>query len=150
METQLGDTHKASATISVGNGPFGIAVTPNGEYVYVTNHEDNTVSITSAASQEVIKVISVDKLPGGIAVSPDGKFVYVGHFDADAFVVISTESQEVVDTFDVGGELGGKLAVSPDGTTIYVSHFPGAGRIIIISTVTKQAIGEIDVKPSLD
>lgn len=149
-QAELGDTHKVSATISVGKGPFGIAVTPDGKHVYVTNHEDNTVSIISTASQEVIKVISVDKLPGGIAVSPDGKFVYVGHFDADAFAVISTASQEVVDMIDVGGELGGIMAISPDGTTIYVSHFAGAGRIIIISTVTKQAIREIDVKPSLD
>ena len=42
------------------------------------------------------------------------------------------------------------MAISPDGTTIYVSHFPGAGRIIIISPSTKQAIAEIDVKPSID
>ena len=150
MEAEPGDTHKVSATIPVGEAPFGIAVTPDGKYVYVTNHEDNTVSIISTASQEVIKVISVDKLPGGIAVSPDGKFAYVGHFDADAFAVISTASQEVVDMFDVGHELGGIMAISPDGTTIYVSQFPGAGGIIIISTATKQAIREIDVKPSMD
>ena len=149
-EAQLGDTHKVSATISVGQAPFGIAVTPDGKYVYVTNHEDNTVSIISTASQEVIKVLSVDVLPGGITVSPEGEFVYVGHFDADAFAVISTASQEVVDMFDVAQELGGIMAISPDGTTIYVSKFPGAGRIIIISTVTKQAIREIDVKPSID
>ena len=150
MQAQLGDTHKVSAAISVGKAPFGIAVTADGKSAYVTTYEDNTVSIFSTASLEVIKVISVDKLPGGIAVSPDGKFVYVGHFDADAFAVISTATQEVVDMFDVGGELGGIMVISPDGTTIYVSHFPGAGRIIIISTVTKKAIREINVRPSLD
>ena len=139
-----------SATIPVGKAPFGITVTPDGKYVYVTNHEDNTVSIISTASQEVIKVISVDKLPGGIAVSPDGKFVYVGHFDADAFAVISTASQEVVDMFDVAHELGGIMAISSDGTTIYLSRFSGSGRIIILSSRTKQVIGEIDVKPSMD
>ena len=42
------------------------------------------------------------------------------------------------------------MAISTDGTTMYVSRHAGAGRIIIISTVTKQAIGEIDVKPSMD
>ena len=150
VEAQLGDIHRLSAAISVGNAPFGIAVTPDGKYVYVTNYEDNTVSIISTASQEVIKGLSVDKLPGGMAVSPDGKFVYVGHFDATTFAVIATASQEIVDMLDVGGELGGIMAISPDGTTFYVSRYAGAGRIIIISTSTGQAIGDIDVKPSMD
>ena len=39
MGLELGDTHKVSATISVGKTPFGISVTPDGKHVYVTNGE---------------------------------------------------------------------------------------------------------------
>ena len=33
------------ATIPVGDGPNGVAVFPNGNYVYVTNWYENTVSV---------------------------------------------------------------------------------------------------------
>ena len=147
---ELGDTHKASATISVGEAPFDMAVTRDGKYVYVTNGEDNTVSIISTASQRVVKVVPVDKYPGGLAVSPDGSFVYVGHFDADTLAVISTASQEVIEMADVGDDLEGMMVISHDGATIYVSEFPGGGKIYIISVASKQIIGFIDVNPSMD
>src|SRR6476619_5802784 len=36
--------------ISVGTGPRGVAVTPNGAFAYVTNFGSNDVSVISAAS----------------------------------------------------------------------------------------------------
>ena len=36
---------QAVTTITVGSGPFGVAVTPNGAYAYVTNGGGNTVSV---------------------------------------------------------------------------------------------------------
>jgi len=150
MGSELGDTHKVAVTISVGKTPFDIAVTPDGKYVYVTNGEDNTVSIISTASYSVAKVVSVNRFPGGIAVSPDGKLVYVGHFDANTLAVISTASQKVIEMAQVGEDLEGMMAISPDGKTIYASDFPGAGEINIISATIKQIIELIDVKPSID
>lgn len=145
---ELGDTHKVSATISVGKTPFGIAVTPDGKYVYVTNSEDNTVSIISTASHSVVKVVPVDKFPGGIVVSLDGNFVYVGHYDAHTLAVISAKSEQVVEMVDIGDDLEGMMVISPDGKTIYAFYSPG--EINIISAASKQFIGSIDVDPSMD
>ena len=81
MEPQLGDTHTVSATISVGEAPFDIAVTPDGKYVYVTNYEDNAVSIISTAPQKVISPLpqiqktfsqTLDKL--GLTASRTGRY----------------------------------------------------------------------------
>src|SRR6185295_20375691 len=39
------------ATITVGDEPGGVAVTPNGTFVYVANQNSNTVSVISAANK---------------------------------------------------------------------------------------------------
>jgi DNA-binding beta-propeller fold protein YncE len=41
-------THTVVATVPVGMVPFGIAVTPNAAFVYVTNRGSNNVSVINA------------------------------------------------------------------------------------------------------
>ncbi len=41
-------------TISVGDGPYGVAVTPDGSYVYVTNSYDDTVSVIQTSDDSVV------------------------------------------------------------------------------------------------
>jgi YVTN family beta-propeller protein len=38
-------TNTVTATVAVGQNPFGVAVTPDGTHAYVTNASDNTVSV---------------------------------------------------------------------------------------------------------
>jgi YVTN family beta-propeller protein len=52
-----------SATISVGNGPVGVAFTPDGSKAYVANQFDNTVSVIAAASNTVVATINVGPSP---------------------------------------------------------------------------------------
>ena len=60
----------------VGESPYGVAVTPDGKNVYVTNEDSNTVSVINTKTNKVKATIPV-KSPEGVAVTPDGKNVYV-------------------------------------------------------------------------
>jgi DNA-binding beta-propeller fold protein YncE len=40
-------TNSIVATVNVGNGPTSVAVAPNGDYLYVVNAGDETVSVVS-------------------------------------------------------------------------------------------------------
>jgi len=51
-------------TITVGNRPGSAAVTPDGLHVYVTNYEDNTVSVIDTTTNTVTTTIDVGKAPG--------------------------------------------------------------------------------------
>jgi YVTN family beta-propeller protein len=51
------------ATILVGFGPNGVAVTPDGTRAYVTNTIDGTVSVISTASNKVVATIPVGNFP---------------------------------------------------------------------------------------
>jgi YVTN family beta-propeller protein len=57
--------------------PFGVAVTPDGSKVYVTNLLSNTVSVIATATNTVSATIAVGDHPEGVAVTPDGSKVYV-------------------------------------------------------------------------
>ena len=92
------------ATISVGGGPFGVAVTPDDSKVYIANTGSNSVSVIATASNTVIATIPVGGGPFGVAVTPDGSKVYVANGQNDSVSVIATATNTVTGSpIHVGG-----------------------------------------------
>jgi YVTN family beta-propeller protein len=120
--------------ITVGSGPGGVAVTPDGSKVYVANLHDNTVSVIATATNTVINTISVGKLPLGVAVTPDGSKVYVTNFASNTVSVITTASNTVTAAIPVGTSPGG-VAVTPDGSKVYVAN-QASGTVSVIATAS--------------
>ena len=79
------DSNTVKATLSVGYRPTVgdaqfLAVSPNGEYVYVANDfgtDGGTVSVISTASNTVKATVTVGNGPNDVAVCPNGEYVYV-------------------------------------------------------------------------
>ena len=73
-------TNTVVATVAVGNGPEGVAVTPDGTKVYVANTTGN-VSVIHTATKTLVKTVPVGSEPGAgaVAVTPDGTKVYVAN-----------------------------------------------------------------------
>ena len=66
----------------------GVAVTPDGSKVYVTNEGCNTVSVIDAATSTVAETTPVGNGPVGVAVTPDGRKVYIANKLSDSASVI--------------------------------------------------------------
>ena len=62
--------NKIIDTITVENAPNDVAVTRNGQHVYVTNEGSHTVSVISAATDKVIATISGFHAPSPVATQP--------------------------------------------------------------------------------
>jgi YVTN family beta-propeller protein len=124
-------------TIGVGVGnPYGISVSHDGDYVYVTHPLSDTVSvIPTSENNPVIEPITVGKLANGISASPDGKYVYVTLMDGKLSVISLSDSDynTVIKTITVGYKPWG-VSVSPNGEYVYVSHSDTDGTVSIIST----------------
>ncbi len=100
--------------ITVGTAPAGVAVSPDGDYLYVANYGDTTISVIDLRLDPptVVTDIAVGDTPRGIAVSP----LHV-HDEGEYFFVYAI--------IPGGGNGGGSVAVIRKGadshyTTSYV------------------------------
>jgi YVTN family beta-propeller protein len=140
------DEDNQTTIINVGDGPTGLAVTPDGGEVYVANTNDDTVSIIDTLTHTVIDTVTTGRAPWGIAVGADGKFVYVTNSDADTVTVIETADHLIDRTYSVGDTPRG-VSAPRNGTFAYVIN-QGDGSISRIDrdddAVTEFAAGLID------
>lgn len=85
-------------TITVGTGPSYIAITPDGNYAYVTNVFTNNVSVINTNTNTVINTIPVGNCPFDIAITPDGSFAYVTNSCTNDISIIDINTNTVVNT----------------------------------------------------
>lgn len=138
----------AIATVGVGQKPYGVAGSPDGKTVYVTNYplvitNPGTVSVIDTAINTVIATVTVGCWPHGIAVSPDGTRVYVANQWDNTVSVIDTATHGVTRTVGVGEDPYG-VAVSPDGTKVYVTR-SGVDKVSVIDTAALTVLYDISV-----
>jgi YVTN family beta-propeller protein len=101
-------------TTSVETTLRGVAVTPDGKYVYVTTGSNSAVVIDTA-SNTIVKTIPVGTTPTGLAVTPDGKHVYVTNQGSNSVSVIDAASNSVVATVPVAGPTAISIIPPPQG-----------------------------------
>jgi YVTN family beta-propeller protein len=134
-----------AATVGVGGKPLGVAVSPDGKFVYVANDTFNSVSVIATATNVVVATVGVGSSGAeGVAVTPDGNFVYVASPSGGGMVsVIATASSTVAATVGVGS-FPNAVAVSPDGKFVYVTNF-GSNNVSVIATATNTVVATIGV-----
>jgi len=131
-------------TIPVGSRPWGVSVTPDGAYAYVSNRSSSTVSVIDTSKNSVIKSIFVGGSPSGITVTPDGKYVYVNNYGSGTVSVLRTSDNAVIDPpIPVMNGADG-ISVTPNGAYVYVNHH-SVGTVSIIRTSDNNLI---DTDPS--
>ena len=91
-------------TIEVGLHPTGMARSPSGDRIYVTNANSDTVSVIDTATDSVSKTLHVGRVragrvpvlgsaPNAIAVSPDGGTLYVANAAENAVAVVDADAK---------------------------------------------------------
>jgi len=109
-----------TSTYTVGARPVGIAVTPDGGKVYVSNELDNSVTVFNTKTNGPPATTLVGTSPAGVAISPDGSRVYVANRGNGTVTVLSTTTDQVLSALPVGGAPTA-IAITPDGKRAYVT-----------------------------
>ena len=122
------------ATITVGDGPQGIAFDSENNRMYVVNQTDDTVSVIDTAKNSVIATVTVGDGPQGIAFDSENNRMYVVNTSDDTVSVIDTASNSVIDTISVGDRPQG-IAFDPVNNRMYVVN-TSDDTVSVIDTLT--------------
>jgi len=95
-------TDTVIATVQVGDGPMGVAVSPDDRKVYVGNTGSDTVSVIDTTTNTVVSTIPTGRGPTGVALTPDGSKVYVANDGANTASMINAATNTVTATIPVG------------------------------------------------
>ena len=117
--------NRVVGTISVGDGPYGIAITPNGEFALVTCYWDDEVLMIRISDEVIVNTIPVGNFPYGIAIDSDGEFAYVANKSSDTVSEIRISDGVVVRSIFVSPASdiyawASEVAISPDGEFLFV------------------------------
>ena len=99
--------------------PFNLAVSSDGERLYVVAQEADELLVVDAKNDRVLNRIKVGQYPHSVILDNDNKRAYVSNEWADNVSVVDLAKNEVVDTLITGNGPAG-LVLSADGRFLYV------------------------------
>jgi len=88
--------------LEVNTPTHGLALTPDGNELWVTSLADSGVYVYELASKKTSRLIPVGKCPNWIAFSPDGKYCAVSNSDYNDCSIIDTHTRREVARVKVG------------------------------------------------
>jgi YVTN family beta-propeller protein len=135
--------------VTVGKGPEGFDVSPDGKEVWAANSHDGTLSIIDVAKKSVIQSINVStRSSNRLKFTPDGKFVFISDLGGRELVVVGTTTRKEAKRIALGGGAAGIL-MQPDGSRAYVAVGSENG-VTLIDLKTLEKTGHIETGPGPD
>jgi len=120
-------TQGSAQLYDTGGQPTAVVIHPNGQYAYVSNQLDNTISVYSISSGTLTQISTpgVGHAPYSIAISPNGAYFYSGNTDGtiSEFTVNAngTLSQLASTVNNVAG-LMSSITVDPTSSYVYATR----------------------------
>jgi YVTN family beta-propeller protein len=136
-------SYTVTATIEVGTGPDGVAVDRTTHTAYVTNIDDDTVSVINEATAAVTTAITVGGGPLTVAADPALHTAYVTNGGNGTVSVINEATAAVTATIAVGHGPDG-VAMDPESHVAYVAN-GGDGTVSVINEATGTVTATVHV-----
>ncbi len=133
-------------SLPIGKTPREVCLSPDGNTAYVSNADDNSISVIDLNKMTVAATITDPRIkyPDGGVVSPDGRKLYVVGADSDSAVVIDTKTNKVTNDIPLGLKTPRRLTFSPDGTKIYAACNK-TPELAVIDAVLEKVVRKIRV-----
>jgi YVTN family beta-propeller protein len=130
-------TGEVSPPIPMGADPERIALTPDGQRLFVDNLLDGTMAVVDTASSKVVATLMLGSEPFNPLVSPDGTLVYVGVMSAHHIAVIDTKTNQILRTIPADSPNG--MTFSVDFQSLFVSNAL-SGTVQEVSLTTNDVV----------
>ena len=128
--------------VSVGKGPEGFDLSPDGKEVWAANSGDGSVSVIDVASKKVTATLDLKtKRTNRLKFTPDGKLVVISDDGGGEVVFVDAATRKERKRLKVGKGPEGTL-VQPDGAKAYVA-LSGENAVAVINLKTLEVTGKI-------
>jgi YVTN family beta-propeller protein len=128
--------------ISVGKGPEGFDVSPDGKELWAANSHDGTVSIIDLTNRKVVQTIDVHtKRANRVKFTPDGKLVLISDLETGDLVMVDAAGRKETKRLNLGRGVAGILIV-PDGSAAYVA-VSAESQVAVLDLKTLSVTGRI-------
>ncbi|MEM9788220.1 MAG: YVTN family beta-propeller repeat protein [Pseudomonadota bacterium] len=111
--------------------------------IWVTNEKDDTVSIISTETLEVIRTYPTGERPRGITFSKDYSVVYICASDSNSVQVMDPNTGEILHDLP-SGEDPEQFVLHPNDRHLYIANEDDA-ITTVVDTETRRVIAQIDV-----
>jgi YVTN family beta-propeller protein len=111
--------------------------------IYVTNSDDNKVTVIDPAFDKVVDEIAVSPNPHGIVPSPDGSRFYVSSESKDVLDVVDRKTSKIIRKIPIGTRPN-NVAITADGKRVYVC-IRGESWVDIIDTASLEKVKSVPV-----
>ncbi|MFQ6035164.1 MAG: beta-propeller fold lactonase family protein [Sedimentisphaerales bacterium] len=148
------DAGRVTKEYCLPDSPSGLALAPNGLYLYVTSGADEgRVHVVNLQAEKVCCTLPVGHTPTAPVISPDGRFLYVCNRFNNNVSVINLGTQKEVARIPVLREPVA-VAITPDGKFLFVAnHLPVgaadrgyiAAAVSVIDTAAKNVATTIEL-----
>jgi YVTN family beta-propeller protein len=129
--------------ISVGKGPEGFDVSPDGKEIWAANSHDGTLSIIDVSTRKVTETLDLHtKRSNRVKFTPDGKLVLISDLEAGELVILDASARKETKRLKLGHGTAGILVV-PEGSKAYVAVSPDS-QIAVIDLKTLSVTGKIE------
>ncbi|WP_236974181.1 exo-alpha-sialidase [Membranihabitans maritimus] len=113
-------------TISIGNNPHEIGITPDQRYAYLSSYEapGNQILVVDLMKRtQVDTIFTKDKIRiHGVAISSDGKNAYFTAGQSSFIVEVETSTNTIARSIPTHGELSHMVYLSPDDEYILTAN----------------------------
>lgn len=131
-----------------------IVLSADNKLLWSVNPDNDSVSVISTDSKEVIKTIETGDEPQSIALDPSNQYAYVANAADNSVTVIRIVNSNlygfnaVVEKKLTTGAEPWNIVASPDGKRIFVANSV-QDTITVINADTRSIIGNVDLRNSL-
>lgn len=131
-----------ATNVSVGKGPEGGDLSPDGREYWAANSNDGSVSIMDVAAKKVVQTLDVKTGHSNrLKFTHDGKLVLVSDPGNNGLVVVDVASRKEVKRPNVGRQPEGIL-IAPDGARAYIA-VAGEKNVAVLDLKTLEVIARI-------
>lgn len=139
---------KITAHIPTGKGPHQIALSNDNRFAFITNADEDTVSIIDIRKLEKVKDIKTGPRPASIAFSSISQMAYVASEGDGAISIIDGNRQEMVAQMEAEPGLG-QIRFAPGGRLGFVVN-PIRDVVHIFDVATNRIVQTGDVEDEPD